>query len=145
MLVAPFVKAMEDSGIALPSQVVQHTNQPIPAYNPTNDIRLAEGQGIVHFKVHNDHLLEVIGTYRLERFYVERGSVFWEFTSAEGSISEGISSPVKLNQNLSAVIVFPVILLKSKHGLRTTFRFCTDADYRVMSISKFRELTGEVR
>lgn len=145
MLIAPLVKAMEEVGRFLPAKNLQHTVQPIPEFKPQEDIKLAEGQGVVHLKVHGPYSFEVVDTYQLDKFLVKRSTAYWDFISNSGSIQSGTSQEASLNSNLTVKLVDPIVLLGSRHGLRTTFRFCTDADHRVMSISKYNGLIGVVR
>lgn len=146
MLITPSVKAMVDIGLLFPtSDKIQTPIQPIPEASGDIDIKLAEGQSVVYFKVHDKLQLEVLKTFRLEKFNVQNGTATWSFISDVNEIIPGSFQATQLDKHLSVKLLAPVVLLPSKHGLRVGFRFRTDADCRVLSASKFKDLIGEER
>ena len=145
--------------LAIPS--VQWTGEGIEIPTPENylptkrdvrlistdfDLRLGEGSRIVHIKVHKireENLIQTIAHYTLEEFSVVRNSARFEFRNLNGAIIEGGSAAVYLEPNLCVKLVMPVVLLPSRHGLRTTFRFRTDPDCKVLTLNEYKRLFEE--
>lgn len=146
MLISPAERTVEDlSDFALrvADLIYTSTEQPIPAHTGHQEIKIGDGQTVVHFEVKTDNHIKVIDTYTLQSFVVRSGTAIYTFASGSGELFEGTAQTVKLNPALSVWLVNPIILLPSKYGLRSTFRFNFDSNTRLITQAKFKALIGQ--
>lgn len=146
MLITPAIRPVEDlSDFALQVADLIYTtpNNPIPVYSGTSEIKMGDGQTVVHFEVKTDNHIKVIDTYTLHSFVVRTGTATYTFMSGTGALFEGTAKTTQLNPSLSVWLVNPIILLPSKFGLRSTFRFQFEPHTRLMTQAKFKSLIGQ--
>lgn len=140
-LIAPLTKAMGDAnGMPLVNLKINSIVNSLPEYTKEVDIKLAEGHSVVYVKVHSPNQIELIGKFELRHFSVERSAARWAFRADDGKYTEGSYSAVTLLSRLSVKLRIPIILLHSDTGLRTTFKFRIDPNYRIMSVPRYRDL-----
>jgi hypothetical protein len=144
MLIAPHIRATGDEYLSPPKNPkIKTTLHDVPEFEGDQDIKLSEGHSIVYFRVLDERTVEVLGQYTLDRFSVNNNTAHWDFKSDKGAIAHGTFQSINLADRLSAKLVMPVVLLQSRSGFRTAFRFRTDRDCRVMAWNRFREMVAD--
>lgn len=141
MLIAPSIKAMADKYPIPVANPKLYQIQNMPEHLAEIDIKLAENQSVVYVHLQDRHHVTVVDRFELKELSLQRGTAHWVFESSTGQQTEGSFNATTLIRRLSAKLVMPMVILQSRNGLRTTFRFRVGPEYRLLTAPRFKDLT----